>query len=499
MSSPTPNETFSSRLGLILVALGMAVGTGNIWRFPRILSQNGGGAFIIAWLIFLFAWSIPLIIAEFGLGRGARKGCIGAAAKFGGKQFAFLGTFIAFCTSAIMCYYAVVAGWCIKYLLDTVGNSNQVSSGVAAQQHFVSFANSPLPILFQVIALAIAAVVVVKGVVSGIERANKFIIPLLFIILLLAVGRALTLDGASEGLSFIFTVNPSHFLNVNLWLEALTQSAWSTGAGWGLILTYGVYVKKSEKIVSTSIITGIGNNLASMIAAIAIIPAVFALAPLSIDAASLNEMGGVAALLKQGGPASTGLTFVWMPALFARMPGGAIFAPLFFIALFFAALSSLIAMIELTVRTLMDMGIRRKKAVILVSIGAFLVGIPSAINLTFFQNQDWVWALGLMLSGFFVSILVTKYGNAKFRAEHLHAEDFKTRFSGKLFDTWLRFGIPTLFIIVIGWWFKQSYGWNPKEFINPLEPFSVGTVLLQWGVVLAVFIAANKFLVKKSN
>ena len=328
-------ETFSSRPGLILVALGMAVGTGNIWRFPRVLSQNGGGAFIIAWLIFLFAWSIPLIIAEFGLGRGARKGCIGAAATFGGKKLGFLGTFIAFCTTAIMCYYAVVAGWCLKYLVDTLTSRQPTSGGLAAQEHFVAFANSPLPILFQFIALAIAAIIVIKGVVGGIERANKIIIPVLFIILMIAVGRALTLDGAREGLSFIFAIQPAQFADVNMWLEALTQSAWSTGAGWGLILTYGVYVKKSEKIVSTSIITGIGNNLASLIAAMAIIPAVFALAPLSIDPASLNDMGGVSGLLKQGGPASTGLTFVWMPALFEKMPGGGIFAPLFFIALFF--------------------------------------------------------------------------------------------------------------------------------------------------------------------
>ena len=156
-------------------------------------------------------------------------------------------------------------------------------------------------------------------------------------------------------------------------------------------------------------------------------------------------------------------------------------------------------MIELTVRTLIDMGINRKKAVILVTIGAFIIGIPSATNLTFFQNQDWVWALGLMLSGLFVSMLVSKYGNKKFRTDFLHPNDFKSQIAARLFDIWLRFGIPVLFVIVIGWWFKQSYGWNPKHWLNPLEPFSVGTVLLQWGIMICIFLVLNKFLVKKSQ
>ncbi|MBN2342146.1 MAG: sodium-dependent transporter [Deltaproteobacteria bacterium] len=496
MQRSTNSETFSSKLGLLLAALGMAVGTGNIWRFPRILANNGGGAFIIAWLIFLFAWSIPLIVAEFGLGRGSRKGCVGAAAFFGGKNFAFLGAFIAFCTSAIMCYYAVVAGWCIKYLFDALLNEQQILHGSAAQQHFISFANSPLPMLFQALALGAAAIVVAQGVVGGIERANKFIIPALFLLLIGATIRSLTLRNASAGLTFIFSIHPEQFADVNLWLEALTQSAWSTGAGWGLILTYGVYVKKSEKIVSTSIITGIGNNIASIIAAVAIIPAVFALAPLSIPSQELLEIGGVAGLLKQGGPASTGLTFVWMPALFAKMPGGSIFAPLFFIALFFAALSSLIAMVELAVRTLMDMGINRKKGVIVISVAVFIVGIPSATNLTFFQNQDWVWALGLMLSGLFISILVSIYGATNFRKTHFHHSEF--HLWGRFFDFWIRFGIPLLFVVVIGWWFKQSFEWNSEQFLNPLEPFSVGTVLLQWAIVLIFFALLNKYLVKKN-
>ncbi|MBN2715764.1 MAG: sodium-dependent transporter [Deltaproteobacteria bacterium] len=143
-----------------------------------------------------------------------------------------------------MCCYAAVAGWCIKYLFDTAQNSAQIISGTAAQEHFDSFANSPLPVLFQFVSLAIAAIIVTKGAVVGIARANQISIPTLFVILLLELERTLIHEGASDGMSFIFTANPAQFADVNLWLEALTQSAWSTGAGCGLIPTYGAYCSK---------------------------------------------------------------------------------------------------------------------------------------------------------------------------------------------------------------------------------------------------------------
>jgi NSS family neurotransmitter:Na+ symporter len=490
-------ELFSSRWALLLTTLGMAVGTGNIWRFPRIIAKCGGGAFLIPWLIFLFAWSIPLLVLELGMGRSSRRGCVGAFAHIAGPRLGWLGSFVAFCCTAIMFYYAVVAGWCIKYLLTGLQGGLHGVAGDEAEQVFLDFASSPEPIVYQVLAMGVAGLVVLGGVVRGIERANKLLIPSLFVLLLMAMLRSLTLPGAGDGLRFLFTVDWALLGDANTWIEALCQSAWSTGAGWGLMLTYGVYVSRKEAVVSNAVITGLGNNSASIIAAVAIIPAVFALAPMAIAPERLAELGGVEGFLTAGGPASTGLTFIWIPALFEQMPGGSIFTALFFLTLFFAALSSLIAMVELAARVLIDMGIGRKPAVLAVAGTGIALGIPSAVNLEFFQNQDWAWGLGLMLSGLFVALAVMRYGPARFRRDTLAPGE--ARRLGRGFDLWITIAIPAQFLIMLGWWFSQSISWDPQGWWNPLGTFTVGTVVLQWAVALGAFIALNRWLVGRSK
>ena len=490
-------ELFSSRTALLLTTLGMAVGTGNIWRFPRIIAKCGGGAFLIPWVIFLFAWSIPLLVLELGMGRKSRRGCVGSFAHVAGPGLGFLGSFVAFCCTAIMFYYAVVAGWCLKYLLSGARGQLRGVAGDAAEQVFLDFANSPEPIIYQVLAMGAAGLVVLWGVVRGIERANKVLIPSLFALLLLAMVRSVSLPGAGDGLRFLFTVDWALLADANTWIEAMCQSAWSTGAGWGLMLTYGVYVSRREQVVSNAVITGLGNNMASIIAAVAIIPAVFALAPMAIAPERLAELGGVEGFLTSGGPASTGLTFIWIPALFEQMPGGSIFTSLFFLTLFFAALSSLIAMVELASRVLIDMGISRKAAVLAVAGTGIVLGLPSAVNLEFFQNQDWAWGLGLMLSGLFVALAVVRYGAARFRRDAMSVRE--ASWLGRGFDLWITIAIPAQFLIMLGWWFSQSIGWDPAGWWDPFGTFTVGTCLFQWALALGVFIALNRWLVRRSQ
>ena len=489
-------EYFSSRMALLLTCIGMAVGTGNIWRFPRILAKSGGGAFLIPWLIFLVAWSIPLLILEFGMGRGTRKGCVGAFAQIGGSRWGWMGSFMAFCCAAIMFYYAVVAGWCLKYLLSSVQGTLAGTGGDLAEEAFLTFANSREPVVYQLLALCVGGLVVYRGVVGGIERANKILIPSLAILLLIALVRTLTLPGAGAGLRFVFGVDWELLADANTWLEALSQSAWSTGAGWGLMLTYGVYVQQRQRIVANAAITGVSNNIASLIAAMAIIPAVFALAPAAVAPDRLAELGGVEGLLTSGGPASTGLTFIWMPALFEEMPAGRLFCFLFFLTLFFAALSSLIAMVEMASRVLIDTGMRRRTAVALVVGIGFLLGVPSATNLTFFQNQDWAWGVGLMVSGLFVALAVTRYGPARFRDMALSKGE--SRRLGRVFDLWVMVAIPAQFAIMVGWWFKQSISWDPENWWNPFGTFTVGTCVFQWGLALGVFMALNRWIVRRT-
>ena len=325
----------------------------------------------------------------------------------------------------------------------------------------------------------LAATVVARGIVNGVERANKLLIPALFVLLLVAVMRAITLDGAERGLTFLLQPDLSALANYRTWLETLTQSAWSTGAGWGLILTYAVYVKRDEDVVVNATAIGLGNNAASLLAGMAVLPTAFAM--LSTPAALEVMAAG-----------NTGLTFVWIPQLFSRVPAGQVLLPVFFLALFCAALSSLIAMVELATRVLIDGELPRRRAVRVVAGAAIVCGVPSATNPAVFENQDWVWGLALMISGLFISLAVTRYGQTRFRTELINVGRGTVRV-GVLYEWVLKYLVPTEFIIMFGWWMYQAVTvFDPTAWWNPIRMYSVGTCLLQWGAALALLRMFNQ-------
>ncbi len=477
------HEAFTSRWALLLAALGMAVGTGNIWRFPRILANQGGGAFLIPWLIFLFLWAIPLLMVEMAMGRHARKGVIGAFGRLMGRQASWMGAWVAWCTMAITFYYSVVAGWCVKYLIAAARGQLNGVDGTAYWEGFQVTLWEP--VAFHFVAMGACGFIVYRGVVAGIEKASKVLIPALFVLLAVAAVRALTLPaapgaaGPMAGVEFIFNPNWSDLLNYEIWLQALTQSAWSTGAGWGLMVTYAVYSHKKDDIVGSAMTIGLGNNSASMLAALAIIPTVFAILPAS----------EARTVLMDSGPASTGLSFIWVPQLFSSIPGGQFFMTLFFLALVVAAFSSLVAMLELGVRIFMDFGMSRHKSVLAVVGGSFVLGIPSAINLSFFSNQDAVWGIGLMVSGFFFAIAARKFGVARFREELIEPANNDIA-PGRWFDFAVKVLIPLQFTVLIVWWLYQA-ATSGEAWWNPFGVFTLGTCLFQWAVVLLIFYLAN--------
>ena len=433
-------------------------------------------------MLFLVAWSLPLLVAEFGLGRGARRGPIGTFALLVGQKYAWMGGFVAVTTIMIMFYYSVVTGWTLKYFVASV----TAGAPDDPEAYWAAYSVSVWqPILFHILAVLAGAMIVARGVVSGIERANKLLIPALFVLLLVAVGRALTLEGADRGLAFLFRPDLSALLNYRTWLEALTQSAWSTGAGWGLILTYAVYVKRDEDVVVNSAAIGLGNNTASLLAGMAILPTAFAILSTS---EALEAMAA----------GNTGLTFVWIPQLFARVPAGALVLPVFFLALFCAALSSLIAMIELASRVLIDAGFSRRVAVRVVGLATVVCGVPSAMSPAIFENQDWVWGLALMISGLFISVAVTRYGPDRFRADLINVGDGTIRV-GPFFGWVLQYLIPTQFVVMFGWWMYQAVAvYDPDNWWNPIRMYSLGTCLLQWGVALALLWLFNRRLATTS-
>ncbi len=469
-------DLFTSRFGLIAATIGMAVGAGNIWRFPRLAGQYGG-TFLVPWLLFLFIWSIPLLVVEFAIGRNTRLGAVGSFWKIN-KGLTWMGWFVAFCTAAIMFYYSVVCAWSLKYFFLSV--SGQIFT-IDHQAFWKSFTHLNVRSLFYLfLSLALSIGIIYRGIARGVETFSKIIVPLLFVLLAMAAIRAVTLPGANVGVTYFWKIEPTHLLDYRIWLDALSQSAWSTGAGWGLLLTYAIYARQKETIVSNSLLTGVGNNLASVFAGLAIIPTVFALTP---------DFNSAMETLKAG---NQGLAFIALPKLFARMPAGLFFVSVFFLALFFAAMSSLVSMIELATRVLIDFGLPRKKAVLWIGGATFLFGTPSALWLSVFDNQDWVWGLGLLLSGFFFIFLVNKIGPELFLKEWIGPKHLK-KYSRVLFKILFRFLMPLQFLVMIGWWFFQSVQWNPKTWWQPFRTYSLASVFLQWGAVILIGILAAGF------
>lgn len=464
-------EQFTSRWGLIASLLGMAIGAGNLWRFPRVAAQNGGGAFLIPWALFLFLWSVPLMLVEFGMGRAARRGPIGAFGAFLGRFGVVPGVFVAFCTTAIMFYYAVVTGWCAYYTVALAVDFGGVTGNASGHWKSVSHHNW-VTVAFHAAAMTGGVLVVSGGVARGIERVNKVLIPLLVVLLVCAAVAGISLPGGTRGLEFLFHVDMDRLTHHKTWLEALSQSAWSTGAGWGLILTYAVYTRKKEDVLLNSLVAGVGNNAASLLAAMAILPAVFALAGPQAD--------------KALGAGNTGLLFVWMPQLFARIAGGQLLAVAFFLAVTVAALSSLLSMLELATRVIMDLGFDRRRAVLIIGVVGFMAGLPSALHLDVFNNQDWVWGLGLILSGAFFALAAMVHGVKRFRTEQLRPAPGGWR-TGWWFDVLIYVAIPLEFVAMLGWWFYSvSRKHDFATYMNPAGIFTVGSCLLQWGVLLGI-------------
>jgi len=468
-------ERFHSRWGLILATLGMAVGTGNIWRFPRIVASNGGGSFLVAWVLFLLLWSVPLMIVEFSFGKRARKGAIGAFQELAGDGFGWMGGWVALCATAIMFYYSVVAGWCLRYFAASL--TGELREG-ASETFWAGYAGSYQALLSHALALGLAVGVVWFGV-RGIERVAKILIPLLALLVVVLAIRAVTLPGAVAGLEFLFRPDWAALGDVRIWLQALTQNAWDTGAGWGLILTYAIYMRSQEDVPLNAFLIGFGNNSMSLLAGIMVLCTVFAINP-----------GAKAEIVGAG---NEGLTFIWMPQLFAQMPAGGFFMAFFFLALSFAALTSLISMIELVTRLLIDAGVSRRKALGLVVLAGLWFGAPSALSLPFLHNQDWVWGVGLMLSGLFFALAARKFGLERLREEVVNGAGADVRI-GRWWSFLVGVVVPVEAVILMLWWLWEARGWDPEGWLHPFRSTTVGTVLLQWSVALVLLVLLDRWL-----
>ena len=468
-----PGEIFASRWGMLLTAVGIAIGTGNIWRFPRVAASNGGGVFILLWTAFLFLWSVPLLATESAIGRYTRRGTFGSFLALAGQRFSWMGAFVTLVTTGIMCYYCVVTGWCLKYFSAALIGTVNHSSG---PEYWHAFSGSTQAVGFHLLAALLTGAIILAGVRSGIERSSQLFIPLLGAILVYSAVRALLLPGAGAGVSYLFHFDPADFARPRIYLEALSQSAWSTGAGWGLLLTYSVYARPREKVVKNSLLMGLIDNTASLLAALAVIPTVFSMLP----------PDQAVEVVKTPGENSTGLTFIWIPRLLGGCDSGQAMLILFFLALLLAALTSLISMVEMAVRNLIDLGLKRISATLLVTALIALAGVPSALSGKVFDNQDWVWGLGLLVNGLLFCVAVKVFGAKRFREQVVNQAGNGDLQLGRAWEWLILWLIPLQFCLLLGWWFYRSAGWNPGDWWNPLSTFSIGSCLLQWGLAAAL-------------
>jgi NSS family neurotransmitter:Na+ symporter len=468
---------WSGRAGFILASLGMAFGSGNIWRFPRVVAANDGGAFLIAFFVANLIWAVPLLMIEMVMGKTTRLGTNGAFRDFVGRGSTWMGAWIGLVAVLIMFYYSVVTGWAIKYV--TLSLSGAVRAGVDSEAVWKGFLGRPWEvILFHFIAMAVAVVIIWGGIQKGLELANKIIVPSIVIILSVVMVWALTKPGAVQGLEYLFRPDLAALLKAKTWLNAFSQAAWSIGAGWGLMLTYAVYMPKDEDIGANSFVIAFADSGSSLLAAMAVLPLVFAVSPSPDQATAALQSG------------DTGLTFVYLTKFFPTLPAGSLVGALFFLALAISALASLLSMVELAVRNLADVGLTRRRAAIATGVIGFVLGIPSAANISIQENQDWVWGVALLISGIFFAVAAYRRGLENFRALINQSSWIHV---GKWFNVCV-LAMPVVFCLLFGWWVLQSVSWYPETWWNPLEKMSPATMVLQWAVLVAVLLLLNGWL-----
>ena len=328
-------ENFGSRFGAIVAMAGSAVGLGNLWRFPYLVGENGGAAFIIVYILLSFLICLPIFVSEFVIGRRSQKNAYAAFRDLsGGSEWRWIGLFTVIVPLIVLSYYSVIGGWSVEYLLKSLSFSFSDASRITMNTIFTDFVSSTwAPLATHTVFLLFTTLIVIVGIKDGIEKFSKVMMPLLFIIVVAIAIYSLMLPGASAGVDYLFRPDFSK-IDAKACASALGQAFFSLSLGFGTIMTYASYVSKGDNIMAQSAATAISDLMFALIAGVAIMPAVFAF---GID--------------PQAGP---GLVFETLPYIFGQMPAGGLIAILFFAALLVAALTSSISMLEVAVAYLVE-------------------------------------------------------------------------------------------------------------------------------------------------
>lgn len=442
--------SFTGKLGFVLAAAGSAVGLGNIWRFPYLAAQHGGGMFLLVYLILAITFGFALMCGEIALGRKTGLSAIGAF-KALNKKYAFIGYLAAIVPMIILPYYSVIGGWVMKYLAVFLSGQGTAAAGNEFFGGFIS--QTAQPIGWFAGFIGITALVVLFGVEKGVEKVSKIMMPILVVLSIIIAAYSLTIEGAMTGLKFYLVPDLKHF-SVTTVLSAMGQLFYSMSLAMGIMITYGSYMKKDVNLETSVRQIEIFDTGIAFIAGLMVVPATVAFAHGDLEA--LNK-----------GP---GLMFVTLPKVFESMAGGTIIGALFFLMVLFAALTSSISLMETVVSIFCDkFKTSRKVTCLIVLLGAFLLGLPSTLGfgvwsgvkplglddiLTFF---DFISNSVLMpIVAFFTCLFIGYVIKPKTVIEEI---ELSAKFKSKaLFTVVIKYIAPICILLILGFSVLEGFG-----------------------------------------
>ncbi|SEP27817.1 neurotransmitter:Na+ symporter, NSS family [Halogranum amylolyticum] len=437
----TAREEWGSRFGFLMAMLGAMVGAGNIWRMPFTTGENGGGAFLLAYILLLYLIAVPGLMAETMIGRYTNSGVIGAFKQIlGSKRAQGLGLVVLLVNVALMSYYAPIIGWALYYAGHSV-LMTFTQPGFQPQAFWEGFiSNTALVVGMHTLTMAGIAGVLVFGIRRGIERVVKWMIPLLVVALVAVAIRGVTLPGGMEGVAFVFTPSWEFLTRGSTWVAALSQALFSTGLGWGIALTYGSYLSRYDDVpLGGGLFTAIGNTSIGLLAVFATFPVVFAF--------GLEPSAG------------SNLLFISLAEVFPELPGGGLWAIVFFVSFFFATFTSGLGITEVGVTTVSEeTRLSRTGSVLAVCGAIWLLGLPSAYSSSFLGQMDFMFgSFGLPLATLSIIALVAwKFGPERARVIDLN------RNAGIYVGSWwnpvIKYAIPVVMLFILGYGVVSSLG-----------------------------------------
>ncbi len=384
----TRREGWGSKAGFILAAVGSAVGLGNMWRFPYVTADRGGAAFVILYIVMVFLIGVPVMLAEFSVGRRTKLSPIGALRQVGGSSWALLGYLYVLTGFLILSYYSVIAGWTMRYALEAVLGGFTASPA----DHFGEVATGMPAVMYHLVFMALTIAIVAGGVKAGIERVTVVLMPLLFVLVVGLAMWAAFLPGAREGYSFYLRPHLEDVLSLDTLGAAAGQAFFSLSLGLGAMLTYASYLRRDENLPAAGVTISVADFGVAFFAGLVVFPVIFAFG-----------------LSGEIGESTVGALFISLPRAFTAMgAAGRIVGFVFFVALFVGALTSAISLLEVVTSSLIDnWNVQRRSAALGAGLVIIVIGIAPAYNLDVLGLLDKIAGeFFLVVGAFFLALFV---------------------------------------------------------------------------------------------